>query len=192
MSLTQSIYETLYNLDLRTVGWLLGCALIAAHGFALVKSDSFKERLKRFPRNHRAGVVVLAVSFNWALLVWTEMDLGEFYTLERTIQGVLIVGFFLTARYVTDFLAVRATGMFLILLAAPLLDAAFLEPPASRLLVVFAAYAWAVAGMFFVGMPYLMRDAITWVTSSPQRGNAGCAASIAYGVVVASGALLFY
>ena len=31
------------------------------------------------------------------------------------------------------------------------------------------AYAWIIAGMFFVGMPYLLRDWITWLTQKPSR-----------------------
>ncbi len=33
-------------------------------------------------------------------------------------------------------------------------------------------------------MPYLMRDAIGWLTTSERRWNTGALASIAYGVVL--------
>lgn len=120
------------------------------------------------------------------------MDLGEFFTLERPVQIILVVGFFLVSRYVTDFLAVRAVGMFLILLAAPLLDAAFLEAPLARLLIVAPAYVWAVAGMFFVGMPYLMRDAIDWVTATPERWKRACGAGVVYGLALLVCGFVFY
>ena len=83
-----------------------------------------------------------------------------------------------------EFLAVRALGMLLLLMAEPLLESAFLRPERSRLLLVALAYAWAVKGIFYVGMPYLMRDLILWVTKTRLRWNVMGAAGLAYGVAL--------
>jgi len=87
---------------------------------------------------------------------------------------------------------VRAIGFFLILAACPVLDAAFLEPPVTRLLLVALAYVWIVKGMFWVGMPYLMRDQIAWATASPERWKALTLAGVGYGAAVLVCALAFY
>src|SRR6478736_2480778 len=47
-----------------------------------------------------------------------------------------------------------------LMVAAPLLGAAFLKDPESRLLVPIYAYGLLTASLFFVGMPYLFRDAV--------------------------------
>ena len=189
----KAIYDAIYfDLTLKTVGIGIGVILIAIHVLALVKVKPMQTWLKTLPRNERLGMIILAIDFAWCFLIWTEMDLGEFYTIERTIQMVLVVGFLAFGYYVREFLAVRAIGLLLILLACPVLDAAFLQPVASRLLLVFLAYVWIVKGMFYVGMPFLMRDGIDWVAEKPSRWKMSAMAGLAYGVTVLVCALLFY
>ncbi len=174
------------------VGLAIGALLIAVHLLVLLKSDSAKAWLRALPRNESLGMVVLAVDFAWCFLIWSEMDLGEFFSIKKIVQIVMVFGFFGFGYYVREFLAVRAIGLFLILLACPVLNAAFLQPPASRLLLVFLAYAWVIKGMFYVGMPYLMRDGIDWVISKPSRWKMSAMAGLSYGVLVLVCALMFY
>ena len=76
--------------------------------------------------------------------------------------------------------------------AAPLLGAAFLKDPTSRLLVPIYAYAMLTASLFFVGMPYLFRDAVTWVTADQRRWTLVCLAGLGYGVATLACALTFW
>jgi hypothetical protein len=76
--------------------------------------------------------------------------------------------------------------------ASPLLESAFLEDPSSRLLVPVYAYALLTASMFFVGMPYLFRDAVDWVTASSKRWTMLCLAGLGYGVATLVCALSFW
>ena len=191
--MTARLYDFLYDeLTLKTVGLVVGLALVIGHGLALLKSEQVKAWLPTLPRNEKIGIGLMAVSFAWALLVWSEMDLGEFFTVERPVQIILVVGFFLVIQHVKEFIAVRAIGFFLILAACPVLDAAFLEPPRTRLLLVALAYAWIIKGMFWVGMPYLMRDQINWAIADPKRWKLITFAGLAYGVIVLACAILFY
>ncbi len=189
----KAIYHAIYfDLTLQAVGIGIAVLLIAAHLMALLKRDAVEAWLKKLPRNELLGTVILAIDFVWCFLIWTEMDLGEFHKFERAVQVILVLGFLGVGYYVREFLAVRAIGLFLILLACPVLDAAFLQPPVSRLLLVFLAYAWVIKGMFYVGMPYLMRDGIDWVSAKPSRWKMASMAGLAYGVAVLVCALLFY
>ena len=174
------------------MGFTIGLVLIAIHVQALVKTKPMQAWLKALPRNEHLGAIILAIDFAWCFLIWTEMDRGEFYTMERTVQMILVVGFLAFGYYVREFLAVRAIGLLMILLACPVLDAAFLQPVASRLLLVFLAYVWIIKGMFYVGMPYLMRDGIDWVIAKPSRWKMSATAGLVYGVAVLICALLFY
>src|SRR5207237_5921402 len=70
---------------------------------------------------------------------------------------------------VDEFLAVRALGILCLLAVEPLLDAAFLRYETSRLLVTVFAYVLVVAGLFWVTMPYLLRDQINWSARSNFR-----------------------
>jgi hypothetical protein len=76
--------------------------------------------------------------------------------------------------------------------ASPLLEAAFLKDPTSRLLVPVFAYAMLTASMFCVGMPYLFRDAINWATAKSTRWTLLSAAGLLYGLATLSCALAFW
>jgi hypothetical protein len=54
----------------------------------------------------------------------------------------------------------------------------------TRLLLPFLAYAWIIVGMFFVGMPYLMRDWIDWVLAKPIRWTLAVWSGVAYGALM--------
>ena len=181
-----------YSLTLKTVGVLLGLLLVAGHALALLRATDTRQWLLRLPRSFTAGVVVLTIDFIWTWVLALKMDWGEFYYLQRPMLFVLPVFFYLTIRFVDEFLAARALGILLLLAAAPLLDAAFLQPQTSRLLVVVLAYAWVVMGMFWVGMPHLMRDQIAWLQRSAPRWQAHCAGGIVYGAAMLVCALIWY
>ena len=100
--------------------------------------------------------------------------------------------FFLTVHFVDEFLAVRALGILALLAASPLLDAAFLQPPMSRLLVVLVAYGWIVAGMFWVAQPHLLRDQIAWVGRNAARWTLAAGAGVVYGLLLLFCALAWY
>ncbi len=172
-------------LSLRTAGLLVGLLLIVGHALALARPAQTAEALRVFPRSRPAGTALLTLALAWTFWLWSTTDLGEFYTLRRPLQFLLPVGYYLTLRYVDEFLAVRALGILMLLAACPLLDAAFLRPETSRLLLVVLAYVWIIGGMFFVGAPHLFRDAMDWV----RRGGAGrfravSVAGLAYGLAV--------
>ena len=190
----QALYNTLYEpgLPLKLTGILVGLWLVASHLFALLKPGLVRPWLKAFPRNEKIGTVLVIIGFAWAYLIWSCMDLGEFFKIERPVQ-LLIIGVCVgVIVYVKEFLAVRSLGFLMILAAAPMLDSAFLKEPQSRLLLVVFAYAIAVKGMFWVGMPYLMRDQITWVLAKENRYKIGAIAGAAYGLVTAVCAVLWW
>lgn len=190
----QLIYDFLYDpgIPLKAMGIVIGLWLILSHGFALIKPDLVKPQLKAFPRNEKVGIPLVILGFAWGLIIWSCMDLGEFFKIEKPVQLIIVgvcVGVII---FVKEFVAVRALGFFMILAAAPILDSAFLKEPQSRLLLVAFAYAIAIKGMFWVGMPYLMRDQINWVLAEKKRYVAGAAAGLAYGVIVLICAMLWW
>ena len=104
--------------------------------------------------------------------------------LKMRMQFGVPIAFVLTLMFVEEFLAVRALGMFTLLAAEPMLSAAFLRPETSRLLLVIFAYVWLTLGLFWVGMPYVLRDQIHWITKNRARFRALTLAGLVYGLVV--------
>lgn len=177
---------------MKPVGILLGLALLAAHLWALKNGDKAKTFLRTFPRHYGWGVVILTLDFLWAMLVLENMDMGEFFFLRKWFLTLVPIGFFLVLFFVKEFLAVRALGSLMLLVAGPILASAFLQPQLTRLLLPLLAYAWIIAGMFFVGMPYLMRDWTTWLLAKEGRWNLAVFSGIVYGAVLLLLAVLTY
>ena len=174
----------IYPLKLETALILVGLLLIAAHAFALLKPLAAQTWLRAFPRSKMWGQVLMTASAAWFFaLVWF-MDLGEFSNWRQTVLLVTPFAWLLTIKFVEEFLAVRALGMLVLLAATPLLDAAFLRPELSRLLLVTLVYIWIGFSMFWVGMPYTLRDQIGWVSGNQKRWRAAAFAGLAYGALL--------
>ncbi|MFT3990183.1 MAG: hypothetical protein QM680_02115 [Luteolibacter sp.] len=190
------------HLSLFTVGIVLAVWLIASHAFMLLSPAAAQDFLKKFPRNQQLGQILLGIGLAWFWLLIAPstlgplssltMDLGEFNGAKPILQILVPISFVLVSMSVRDFLAVRALGLVGLMTAAPLLAAAFLKDPPSRLLVPVYAYALLTASLFFVGMPYLFRDAVTWVTAKRSRWTASSLAGLGYGVAVLVCALAFW
>ena len=71
---------------------------------------------------------------------------------------------------VPDFLAVRSVGFLALLGARPLLELTFLQSGTLPVLLSILAYLWIIIGLFSIGMPYLLRNFITFITE-PSRST---------------------
>lgn len=180
----------IYSVQLFTVGVTVGAILLIAHLFALWRAGECRNWLQKFPRSRPAGTVLLIVAAVWSFLLIRSMDLGEFAGLRNMMLIAIVVGSFLTWQYVEEFLAVRALGMIALLAAEPLLEAAFLRPEQTRLLLVVLAYVWIGLGLFWVGMPWLLRDQISWLTTRPARFRFAAIGGAAYGFLILACALI--
>lgn len=150
----------IYHLSLHTAGLLAGAVLALLSLLAIfLPAQDF---MPRFPRSRAAGAALLTLDFIWSFWLLATMEMGEFSNFRQPLLFILPVGFVLVLKFVDEFLAVRALGILCLLAAEPLLDAAFLRPETSRLLVTVLAYLMIVAGLFWVTMPYLLRDQINW------------------------------
>jgi hypothetical protein len=179
-------------LSLSGAGLIVGLFLAVLSGFCLRKSEEMKRWMGAFPRSRSLGIGLLTAAAVWSFCLVRTMDLGEFSSYRTTFTLIIPVAFYLTVTYVDEFLAARALGILLLLLAELIIEAAFLKPQYSRLLIVVIAYLAIIKGMFFVGMPYLMRDGIQWLTSSDFRWRASLWAGLAYGVIVLVASLTLY
>jgi hypothetical protein len=189
-------------IPLFTAGLLLGLWLIASHTLMLAKPALVQGWLKTFPRNVPSGQIILGIGLAWFwLLVAPEgmgklsalcMDLGEFNNIKPILRLLVPASLILVSISVRDFLAVRALGLLGLMIAAPLLDAAFLKDPSSRLLVPIFAYALLTKSMFWVGMPYLFRDAVTWVTATSARWRIASLLGLGYGIATLVCAFAFW
>src|SRR6202022_1432360 len=137
-----------------------------------------------FPRSRVGGGGLRAWALVWSFLLLATMEMGEFSSFRRPLLIALPIGYFLALRFVDEFLAVRALGIFCLLAAEPLLDAASFLYEAARLVVTVFAYLLIVAGLFWVTMPYLLRDQIDWCARTNSRWRAVHGAALLYGAAL--------
>lgn len=190
------------KIPLFTAGLVLGVWLVASHGLMLAKPAMVQGFLKRFPRNALMGQILLGIGLAWFwLLIAPEgmgmlsslaMDLGEFNNAKPMLRILVPISLVLVTISVRDFLAVRALGLVGLMAASPFLEAAFLKDPATRLLIPTYSYAMLTASMFCVGMPYLFRDAVDWVTAEPKRWTIASVAGLVYGAATLICAIAFW
>jgi hypothetical protein len=182
------IYPSWLTLKLTMLA--VGVLLLLVHLFAAARGRVVRDWLRSFPRNREAGVVLSLVAGAWFFFLVQKMDLGDFDPWRTTVLVGTPVATALAILFIPDFLAVRALGACALLVAEPLLESAFLREEKIRLLLVVLVYAWVLLGMFWVGMPYTLRDQISWLSASEKRWRAAAFAGLAYGALLVAGGLL--
>jgi len=174
----------IYSLSLETALLLVGGVMLLLHVVALVASGPMQKEMKEFPRSRLWGTVLITAAGLWFWWLVATMDLGEFSTWRRMLKIGTPIAAVLLWMFVEEFLAVRALGMLVLLAAEPLLESAWMRPEMSRLWLVSIVYVWVSFALFWVGMPYTLRDQIAWVTKTPLRWKIACLFGLAYGSIL--------
>ncbi len=182
----------IYHLSLQAAGFIAGLFLLLVSVPGLLKPDLSRGFAQRLPRSRAAGVALLTVDFFWSMWLLATMEMGEFSSFRWPLRIILPIGFFLVLIFVDEFLAVRALGILFFLGAEPLLDAAFFRNETSRLLVTVFAYLLIVVGLFWVTMPYLLRDQINWSARTTARWRLTHGLALLYGAAILACAVTRY
>lgn len=182
----------IYHLSLKTAAIIAGLLLLGFSLPGLLMPGTARGWLVRLPRSFPMGVALLTIGFLWSFWLLATMEMGEFSSFRRPLLIIVPIGYLLVLRFVNEFLAVRALGILALLAAEPLLDSAFLRYEQSRLLVTIFAYVLIVKGLFWVTMPYLLRDQINWATRTAGRWRSLSVLAILYATALLAFALTRY
>ena len=181
----------IYHFSLHTAGIIVGAFLVLIGLLGLIRPE-LASVMQRFPRSKIAGIGLLSICLIWTVWLLATIQMGEFSAFRRPLLIALPIGYGLALRFVDEFLAVRALGILCLLAAEPLLDAAFLRYETSRLLITVFAYVLIVAGLFWVSIPYVLRDQINWTARSVFRWRCLNAVAFIYGGVILAFAFTQY
>lgn len=157
-------------IPLSVAGYILGTVLLLAHLYALVKRHQVQAFLLASPRNHLLAQILLAGGLFWFFLLVAPEGLGvlsrfrvglaEFEGIRWLLQLACPVFLVLMVTQVKNLLFPRALGIFGLMVAAPLLSAAFLQEPVTRLLIPIWCYIVIFLSILWIGKPYLYRDMV--------------------------------
>ena len=171
---------------------LPGLVLALLGGALLVNRAGVNSTLTTWPRSTTAAVVLFGGASVWFLwLVWnlSTADFGDYHVL-------LTVGFaavaVLSFKCVPDFLAVRGLCALLLMVASPLLRAAFMhyEHP-QRLFMVTPVFVLIALSIWLGVQPYRMRDFLGWLFAKPTRTRGFGAALLGYGLLLVAVAFTY-
>ncbi len=178
--------------DLAHVAWIVTVVLVIAYVPAILCPGRYMRGLRGFPRSTVPAWILTGINVVWAAwLVW-EMPLGRFDAFKLWLYLAAPVTFVLIVRFMDELLAVRALGGLLILVPAPILDAARWHPSPWRLVLTILAYSLVVKGILLLLSPYWFRKATErWLVSAARCRTMG-AAGVGLAVVLAGLALCVY
>ena len=190
------------DLSLFWIGLAMALFQIALHLVMLRKPELCQQWLRKLPRHQTAGVWAMGIALTWfwvliapenmAVIGKMSLDLGEFDRVKPWLRIVVPLAFLGMVVYANEFLFVRGLGVLCLMMAGPLLECAQFKEPVSRLLLVIYAYVMLTKGMFWVGTPFLFRDAVTWATAKEERWRMLSIGGMAFGVLLLICALAFW
>lgn len=166
---------------------LLGATLLWNN--ALVGSTA-----RALPRSKRGAWLFFgagAAWFIWRCAQLNESDLIFFKTPGPVMLAFGVLGV-LAFLYTPDFLAVRGLCVLMLLVAEPLLYAAYMEyEHPQRLLMVTAVYLGLALALYLAAAPYRLRDFFGWLFQRPARARLVGAVLLSYGLATAAAAFTY-
>ena len=166
-----------------------GIALVAFGAHFLWHGMRSAGMMVTFPRSQLAAFVLFGAASVWFLHhIWHlgPADFGQYRHLLFALFGLAALGAFY---FVPDFLAVRGLAALILLTAHPLLNAAYLQDPASRLFLVSFVYLAILFALIIGASPYRMRDCIDWLYKKDTRPRIFGGCFVLYGGILIAAAL---
>ena len=149
---------------------------------------------RALPRSNRGAWLFFGAGvlwFLWRLSQLGESDLIFFKTPQPVMLGFAVLAV-LAFIYTPDFLAVRGLCVLMLLVAEPLLYAAYMEyQRPQRLLMVGAVYAGLATALYLAAAPYRLRDFFDWMFKTPGRPRLVGVLLLAYGLATATAAFTY-
>lgn len=141
-------------------------------------------RMQAFPRSRTAAWLLLGTAAAWFLYKVLHLSVADF----GNYKNILFVVFLVTAvgsfYYVPDFLAVRGLAALILLSAGVLLEAAYMQLPQARLLLVSFIYLAIVIALILGANPYKLRDFFNWLYQTDTRPRIMGGLLATYGVLL--------
>jgi hypothetical protein len=173
-----------YFMKLAQLCLVLGTAMIASHAWVLFQAQAATAWLRRVPRNHGLGVVLILIStawFEWYLLNENLSDI-------RWVKPILLIAFpavgIGSCFFLRDFLAARGLAVFLLLLAGYVLEVGRWHDSMWHDALALWAYGWIIMGFWLTMAPWRLRDWIGWATRVEMRLKLAALAGIVWGAFV--------
>src|ERR1019366_4875485 len=165
---------------------LLGVGMGLPQVYGLVKPAGLAAAARKFPRNLRAGVVLMLLATVWFAWNVNVEPIADFSAFKPYMLGGFIAVGVLSCVFVQDLLAVRGLAVLMLLLAKLMVDTGrpHLDESPFVLVIQIWAYLLVVAGVWFTVTPWKLRDILNWATATEERIRIGSIIRLAFAVFV--------
>ncbi len=171
-------------MSLFTATLIPGLVLLAAGAFLFLMREKVEKLATKSLRSMPAAIFTMGLGGGWFLYHVAQLgeaDFGNYRTLLLVFfLGVGLLSFF----HVRDFLAVRGAAILWLLIAKVLLDAAFMQPQTSRLLLVGLVYIGILLALYLGTVPFRLRDFFDWLFGRESRVKFFGSLFAGYGLVL--------
>jgi len=142
-----------------TVYTLIIGAFFLGFGLAItIGGKNFASFFKTFCRNKYAGMALSTIDLILTYSLLKNMPMGFLDNYKWLLILLLPIAIVLVNIYLDELLFSRSFGGLLLIVMAPVLDAARMSFSTFTPVLSLACYILIVAGMYLVCLPYLMRD----------------------------------
>jgi hypothetical protein len=147
----------------------LGALHLVAGLLAVTRPARCTPALRALPRNVPLGVGLMLAGTAWFFWNLYSSDLTDFQEFRPFIYaGTILLGVG-CCFFVQDYLAVRGAAVVALLGCDRILDIQRWHDSGLKNVVTVWCYAVIVAGIWFCGSPWRVRDGIAWATASESR-----------------------
>ena len=134
-------------------------------------APEFEKTAFGFLRSRKAAVVTFGGSGLWFIYILSQLGESDFGNIKGLLMAVFGGAGILAFFYLNDFLSVRGVCVLILLLGRQFLDSAFMQEPASRLVLVTQTYIWICIALYMGALPYRMRDFFEYIYEKPLRAK---------------------
>ena len=178
-------------MSLFTATLLLAVILLTVGGLLLWNGKPVSQFALKSLRSKGLALLTFGAGAAWFLYKISQLgeaDFGNYKTpLLLAFSSVAVLSWF----FLPDFLGVRGLCI-LILMCAPLfLQAAYMEEPLSRLLMVSFVYLCIVIALYLGALPYRLRDFFKWLFTRRKRVGLLGAILFFYGLLLVGAAFSY-
>jgi hypothetical protein len=164
--------------------FLTGILLVVSGALLLWKRNTTAAVAQAFPRSEPAAFLCMGLASGWFLLHVLQLSEADF----GAYRHYLFIGFaavaVLSFIHARDFLAVRGLAILILLTAHVLLEAAFMQEPASRLFLVSFVYLAIVVALYLGMSPFRLRDFLQWLFATRGRPRVLGGIFLGYGLIL--------
>lgn len=169
---------------LSAVSAIIGVATATLGLLTLVLPRGAAKVWRALPRSVWPGRLLAAVCIVWAALWLCIMPLGPLSIIRDLLWLLVPLAIASVCIFTPELLTCRAIGGLLVLVPTPMLSAAAWHPSPFRYVVTVYAYAMIVTGMYYIALPWLLRDHITWSFAKPIRSRSIAGIALALGILL--------